>query len=880
MLQIDLWKRIVIWGLVALGLLMALPNLFYDRVERHNDAVAAIEAGSEAGGLAEDVALWPNWMPSGLVNLGLDLRGGAHLLAEVQVEEVYAGRVEAMWPEIRDMLSAERNTVGPIRLQDSGDAPELRVRLVENPEQAGYAASLVRGLARPVVSLSGAGSSDIEVRVEGDEIVVQLSEAERAATDERTVRQALEIIRNRIDEVGTREPTIQRQGADRILIQVPGIGSAGELKEIIGTTAQLTFQPVVGRTDSADDRAGPGNEILPSADPREPGTFYILERAPVVTGEQLVNAQPDFDQNGRPAVAFQFNPTGARQFGDYTAMNVGNPFAIVLDGEVISAPVIQSHIPGGSGIITGNFTVEESTNLAVLLRAGALPAGLEFLEERTIGPELGADSIAAGQVACIVAFILVLIYMFLSYGTFGIFANIALIVNVGLIFGLLSAIGATLTLPGIAGIVLTIGMAVDANVLVFERIKEEMKSARGPARAIELGYQKALSAITDANVTTFITALILYAQGSGPVRGFAITLGLGIITSVFTALFVTRLLVVMWYERKRPKTVLQGRALRLVPQETSFDFFRRWRVWLGVSAVLIVVAFTSFMVQGLNYGIDFKGGTTIRTESAEPVDIGVYRNAIQPLELGDVSITEVFDPTFRSDENVAMVRIQAQEGQESVSAAVIADVEAALQTVVPDLKFTSVESVGPKVSSELIITAAIAVVLAIAAVLIYIWLRFEWQFALGAVAALVHDVVLTIGIFSELQIQFDLAIIAALLTIVGYSLNDTVVVFDRVRENLRKYKKRPLKEVLNISINETLSRTVMTSVTTLLALTALFVLGGDVIRGFVFAMIWGVIIGTYSSIFVASVVLLWLGVKRDWSKPDKEAGTKFANVDA
>ncbi|RBI69803.1 protein translocase subunit SecDF [Roseovarius sp. TE539] len=877
MLQIDLWKRVVIWGLVALGLLMALPNAFYTRVETHNDAVTALEAGAEAPSLQEKAALWPDWMPSGLVNLGLDLRGGAHLLAEVKVEDVYQARIEGMWPEVRDLLREERGRVGTIRLQPTDDA-ELRVRLNQKPEMVDEAAALVRGLARPVTSLTGASASDIEVSTEGASIIVRLSEAEKRATDERTVRQALEIIRRRIDEVGTREPTIQRQGSDRILIQVPGVGSAAELKEIIGTTAQLTFQPVVSRTSDADESPGGGNEILPSLD--EEGVYYILEKAPVVSGEELVDAQPDFDQNGQPAVSFRFNPAGARKFGNYTAENIGNPFAIVLDGEVISAPVIQSHIPGGSGIITGNFTVEESTNLAVLLRAGALPAGLEFLEERTIGPELGADSIDAGTVACIVAFALVLAFMFASYGTFGIFANIALIVNVGLIFGLLSMIGATLTLPGIAGIVLTIGMAVDANVLVFERIREEARTAKGPARAIELGYEKALSAITDANITTFITALILYAMGSGPVRGFAITLGLGIITSVFTAIFVTRLIVVIWFERKRPKTLLQGRAIRLVPKETNWDFFSRWKITLGASALLIVIAAGSFALQGLNFGIDFRGGTTIRTESTESVDIAKYRDAIQPLGLGDVTITEVFDPTFGPDQNVAMIRIQAQEGQESVSADVIRSVQSALQEVVPDLTFTSVESVGPKVSGELIQTAVIAVLLAIAAVLLYIWLRFEWQFALGAVAALVHDVVLTIGIFSELQIQFDLAIIAALLTIVGYSLNDTVVVFDRVRENLRKYKKKPLAEVLNISINETISRTVMTSVTTLLALFALFVLGGDVIRGFVFAMIWGVVVGTYSSIFVASAILLWLGVKRDWSKPDANTGNQFANVDA
>lgn len=306
--------------------------------------------------------------------------------------------------------------------------------------------------------------------------------------------------------------------------------------------------------------------------------------------------------------------------------------------------------------------------------------------------------------------------------------------------------------------------------------------------------------------------------------------------------------------------------LKLIPENTSFDFFKRWKLWLGISALMIVVGFASFALQGLNFGIDFRGGTTIRTESTTEIDVGTYRAALEPLELGDITISEVFDPTFAEDQHVAMVRIQAQADGESISGEVIADVNAALDAVAPGIKFVSVESVGPKVSGELVQTAVLAVALAIGAVLIYIWLRFEWQFALGAVAALVHDVVLTIGVFSELQIKFDLAIIAALLTIVGYSLNDTVVVFDRVRENLRRYKKKPLAEVLNISINETLSRTVMTSVTTLLALISLYVLGGDVIRGFVFAMIWGVIIGTYSSIFVASTILLWLGVKRDWTK--------------
>ncbi|MCR9086672.1 MAG: protein translocase subunit SecF [Rhodobacteraceae bacterium] len=321
--------------------------------------------------------------------------------------------------------------------------------------------------------------------------------------------------------------------------------------------------------------------------------------------------------------------------------------------------------------------------------------------------------------------------------------------------------------------------------------------------------------------------------------------------------------------------------LKLVPEQTNWDFFRHLRVTFGASVIAMLISIILFFSMGLNFGIDFRGGTTIRTESAVQIDVGAYRDAIDPLDLGDVSITEVFDPTFRPDQNVAQIRIEAQgDGDASVAVETVNAVEAALQEIDPDIAFPSVESVGPKVSGELVQTAILAVVLAIGAVLVYIWLRFEWQFSLGAVAALLHDIVLTIGIFSLLQIKFDLAIIAALLTIVGYSLNDTVVVFDRVRENLRKFKKTPLVEVLNLSINETLSRTVMTSVTTLLALISLFVLGGDVIRGFVFAMIWGVVIGTYSSVFVASAILLFFGVKRDWSKSDPNAGTQFGDVDA
>ena len=551
MLDIPLWKRISIWALCALGLWLALPNAFYTTVERHNDAVIEIEATGVTPELQADVDAWPSYMPNALVNLGLDLRGGVHLLAEVQVEDTYATRVDGMWTTVRNILREERATIGGVRQLDA--APGFLKLRIANVDAMPRALELLRTLAQPVQTLAGVGEMDLVFASDGDVISMTLSDAEKAAMDERTMVQTLEIVRRRVDEVGTREPTIQRQGTQRVLIQVPGLGSAEELKGLLGQTAKLEFRPVVRRTNDPAVAPGPGNEIMPSVD--EPGQYYIVEKGAVVGGEDLVDAQPTTDQNGGQAVSFRFNISGAQKFGDYTADNIGSPFAIVLDGEVISAPTIQSHIAGGSGIITGRFSIEETIKLSALLRAGALPAELTFEEERTIGPELGQDSIEAGRIACIVAFAAVLIFMVLSYGTFGFFANIALVINVGLIFGLLSAIGATLTLPGIAGIVLTIGMAVDANVLIFERIREELKAKRGPARAIELGYEKALSAIIDANITTFLTAVILFVMGSGPVKGFAITLGLGIITSVFTAIFVTRLVVVIWFERKRPKEI-------------------------------------------------------------------------------------------------------------------------------------------------------------------------------------------------------------------------------------------------------------------------------------------------------------------------------------
>lgn len=553
MMHIPLWKRVLILGVVAIGLLWAAPNLFYSRVEAHNDALAASEkAGFVTPEQQAAIDGWPSWMPNGLVNLGLDLRGGAHLLAEVHTDDVYKARMDSLWPELRRGLADQRDIVGAVR-RVPGPDDELHVE-IENPDQMAKAVEIARGLATPVVTLTGAGQLDLDISASGKVLTVKLSDAEKAAADDRTIQQSLEIVRRRVDEVGTREPTIQRQGADRILIQVPGIGSAAELKALIGTTAKLTFNPVVGRTTDAKARPGVGNVLLPSQD--EPGVYYIIENTPVVTGEELTNAQPAFDQNSQPAVNFTFNPSGARKFGAYTAANIGQPFAIILDNEVISAPVIRDAITTGSGQISGSMDVAGSTQLAVLLRAGALPAELTFLEERTIGPELGQDSIDAGKLGSIVAIVAVVAYIVASYGLFGVFASVAVIVNVILLLAVMSAIGATLTLPGIAGIVLTVGTAVDANVIIYERIREELRKGKRVANSIDTGFQEAMSAIIDANVTTFIAGLVMFFIGSGPVKGFAVTLTIGLVTSVFTAIYLTRLIIVMWYEWRKPKQLV------------------------------------------------------------------------------------------------------------------------------------------------------------------------------------------------------------------------------------------------------------------------------------------------------------------------------------
>ena len=542
MLKFPLWKILLILMPCLWGIYSFSPHFFYSQVEKYNDL--------KKSGLVEtqkpllEPQLWYDWAPSDLVNLGLDLRGGAHVLVEVNLEDVYSERLQNFWPEIRKNLRAIRNEVGSFSQEVSALNDSLIITI-----------SKKEGIEKAISFLNKELSSKNNIleilRFEDNKIKVSFDEQEKRKIDNQTMDQSLEIIRRRVDEAGTREPTIQKQGSRRILIQVPGLGSAEELLQLIGRTAKLTFHPVIKNSVSCEKKPVITSIIVENFD--DTNNCLELEKKFVVSGSQLTNAQPSFDQNNRPAVSFQFNPVGGRKFGEYTKNNIGNPFAIVLDKQVISAPIIQSYIPGGAGIITGNFSVDESNRLAILLRAGALPAAIQVLEQRTVGPELGADSIKSGKIAAIIAGILVLLFMIASYGLFGLFANVGLIFNIALIFSIMAYFAATLTLPGIAGIVLTIGMAVDANVLIFERIREEIKTNKSLYRAIELGYEKALTSIIDANVTTFIAAVILFSLGSGPIKGFSVTLGIGIMTSVFTAVYLTRLLISIYFGFKKPK---------------------------------------------------------------------------------------------------------------------------------------------------------------------------------------------------------------------------------------------------------------------------------------------------------------------------------------
>ena len=657
---------------------------------------------------------------------------------------------------------------------------------------------------------------------------------------------AIEIIRNRIDQFGVSEPLIQKQGADRIVVQLPGVTDRDRALQIIRQTAHLEFKLVsedIDKLNAALEDDVPAGYELKYLNNKP----LLLEKKPSLIGDSLVDARVEWGtMQINPYVSFVLNSKGARRFARVTKSNIGKKLAIVLDGKVKSAPVIESEIPAGRGQISGRFSEDEAADLALVLRTGALPAPIQVEEERTVGAALGEDSINKGIRSIIVGAGLVLLFMAGYYLWAGLIANFALCLNLVLILGVLSypRLGASLTLPGIAGIVLTLGMAVDANVLIFERIREELKLGKTLRLAISSGYQKAFFTILDANVTTLIAAFILFQFGTGPVKGFATTLSIGILASMFTALVVSRLIFDFLSLSKKFTRLPMFQFIR----NPRFDFIGKRKIAYVVSLSLIIIGVTSLALRGKeNLGIDFAGGTLQEFRFARPVSINQVREALKEIDLGNSPIQQ-----YRDKRDI-LVRTYADAENEIID-------KFKLKFSQNDFEILRIEKVGPAVGKDLTGRAIRALVFALIGICIYISFRFEFRFAIAAIIAVFHDVLISAGVLSLTGREFSLPVIAALLTVVGYSINDTIVVFDRIREDTRLMRKADYQEIINLSINQTLSRTLLTSLTTLLVVCALFFLGGAVINDFAFVLLVGIIVGTYSSIFVASPILV------DWHK--------------
>jgi SecD/SecF fusion protein len=831
MLQFTPLRTAIILIVAVLGIAFALPNAF----------------------TKDQTAQWPGWLPHNGMTLGLDLQGGSYLLLQVNQDSVIQDRLKSLRRDARELLAGQNGIGNIITTTSKG----LEIELTDPTQKAAAEAALKKlQTGSGVLGIGGIQELQFGDTPDG-KLTVTLTDAGIKDRMSSLIAQSIEVIRKRIDEVGTTEPIIQRQGEDRVLVQVPGFNDSQHLKELISKTARLEFHLVHPTMTAAQAEAQgipSGYEILHSA-PDSGGGDELINENVELGGEDLTNAQPGFDQQtGRSVVTFSFNTHGAIVFGDITSKNVGKRFAIVLDNQVITAPVIQTPITGGTGQITGNFTPQSANDLAVLLRAGALPATLDVAEERSVGPSLGADSIKSGVTSGIVAGILVVAFMVVAYGLFGFFADISLVLNIILIVGALSLLGSTLTLPGIAGIVLTIGMSVDANVLIYERIREELRSGKSILAAIDAGFRRAWGTIIDSHLTQLIAATVLYFLGSGPVQGFAVTLALGILTSLFTSYTVTLYFVGLWFRIRRPKTI-KIQVFRFIPDGTKIPFMKISRFAIIFSIVISILAIGSAFTRGFNLGIDFIGGSAIELQytGQGDADVGKIRSVLDTLNLGDVQVQN-----FGTAKDV-LVRVQTQAGGDAAQQAAVTKVSDALKGQQYDIR--RIETVGPQVSGELTTKGVIAVLIAMVAILIYVWFRFEWQFALAAITTTAHDVIMTIGLFSVVRLELDTSSIAAVLTLVGLSLNETVVISDRIRENLRKYKKMSLPELIDLSINQTIVRTSLTQFTILLALFPLVFFGGESIRGFTIAMTFGSIFGMYSSVFIGGPILIYFGLK-------------------
>ena len=803
---------------------------------------------------------------------------------------------------------------------------EREAMQLKSPEQL---ADLKKRSLNLGLDLQGGIHLVLEVKTEG----MEQQEAQDA------VAQAQEVIRNRVDQFGVAEPTIQRQGENRIIIELPGVQDVQRAKDLVGQTALLEFQllePAEDRTRliqridqvlAPEDEGEEEEDLLLSSTPESAPLssmlspagedltvsgrdlqrvknllnapeaqelipadmeflfsskpagaagnefyfLYLVRKKPEMTGHMIQDAFVSIGQvveyMGQPIVNFSTTDEGVRLFSRITGSHIGERMAIVLDESVYSAPTIQTKISEGRGIITGSGTQEEAKDLAIVLRAGALPAEVEIIEDRTVGPSLGRDSIEQGKTAAIYSMVLVVIFMVLYYRAAGLIADCALLLNMLFIMAVLAGFHATLTLPGIAGIILTIGMAVDANVLIFERIREELRSGKTVRAAIDSGYGHALSAIIDANVTTFLVGIVLYQFGTGPIRGFALTLCIGILSSLFTAFFVTRTIFELMTRKSERSTLSIGPVALF--SNLNIRFLSLRNIGFGTSAAVLLIGIVSILgINGIRPGIDFAGGTLLELHFDPAVQVEDIRSQLGSVPVGDeeIDLSKSEIKQFGS-ENDILIRVSESGAGTEVADGIMGVLKAGFTNSIEEMEWIRrQEKVGPKIGSELSNAAVRAVLVALALILIYMAWRFHrFLYGIAAVVALFHDVLITLGLLSLFDIEITLAVVAALLAIVGYSLNDTIVVFDRIRENLHTARRQGFDGTVNQSINECLSRTLITSATTLMAVLVLMLFGGEVNRDFTITLMIGVVVGTYSSVFVASPVL-YLGQQRAAAK--------------
>jgi len=816
---------------------------------------------------------WKKYMaPEGL-RLGLDLQGGMHLVLKVNLEKAQENTLEFAANDLKDTLAEK--SISAVRTPSAD--PAIAILTLPNTSAA-----------EQVQTLVSEDFPDIEADVETKEgsfprIFLRLKKEKIDYIKVHAVNQSLEIIRNRIDQFGVAEPVIIRQGTDEIVVQLPGVKDPERAMKLLGDTAQLEFKMVAdaagvdlqgmvnqaresGQWRDGEDTAKL-NRALQSALPentsihfeknidpntnKEIVTPILLENKILMTGDMVKDAQVRIGGTfNEPYVSLDLTGRGGKVFANLTEKNVGRRMAIVLDGVVRSAPVIRERILGGSAQISGSFTHEEASDLAIVLRVGALPAPVDIIQNMTVGASLGQDSINKGLTSGVVGTILVISFMLIYYRLSGVIANVAMSLNILFLFSGLAVLSATLTMPGIAGIVLSVGMAVDANILIFERMREEYSLGKSVRSSIDSGFGKAFWTIMDSQLTTLITALALFLFGTGPIKGFAVTLSLGIIFNLFTSLFCSRLM----FDSLNTVSPIRKLSFMQIIGKQSLDYMKIKNYTFAASGIMVMIGLIAFIqiARGsANLGVDFSGGSLLQYKAEQAFTMAEVRTAFEGSSLEGVDLQEV------ENENRLIVKVKKDE---KTVANLDDTVDQILSAGLADKGFAleSQSEIGSSVSAVLRNKAILAIALSLAGVIVYLAFRFDVRFGLAAAAATFHDVLVVLGLCWLLDVEITLLIITALLTLAGYSLNDTVVIFDRIRENSHKFEGASLITVINESVNQVLGRTIALSLTVLLALLALFYLGGSVIHDFSFAMLAGVIVGTYSSIFIASPLLtLW-----------------------